>query len=855
LLAVWALLATAAAQAQTHHRFAAPGAWVDVVNADMAPAPANARAESSTETLLFDRQINVTAEGDDYYQRLVTRVLNPDGVDEYSQIDLVVDPTFQSLDIHWLTIVRDGVAIDQRPTARITELAQETDLRNRIYNGNYTINVLLSDVRPGDVVDYAFSLRSREQLFPGHFYARLDLGWSTPVAWQRVRVLAPVERGLRYRTSDGSPVPSPVTRGSRSVLTLESRDVPGIAADSSVPGWYSLWPFLEVGDLKDWRDVARRTSPLYRERSREGALVDEVVAAIRAAGGSPEQQALRALQWVQEEIRYTSISIGRGSHEPTAPNVVIERRFGDCKDMSLLLVAILRALGIEADVALVHSWRGRALDETLPSPYAFDHVIARAQIGGADYWLDATNSTQRGPLTVARSPSFARALVLGEQADGLAVIPKPGANMRERDVSVVFDARKGMQAPATLDITTQYRGALAESMRAVFLNSTPEQRQTDYVSYIARYYATAKMREPLKLNDDLASNVLEVSERYSLDSAFIANDEDILELVLHPDELYNYADPLGAGSRQAPLALEYPIRVRQNIVVHLPESWSVVEEQEVVDNPAFRYRGSVRYAANTLTLDYEYQALDDHVPAAAVAQFELDRARMYGDLGYSLTYNPALASGIPTAVAPLPMVVLLLGIGGSIWAAVTLGFRYDPEPKRVDERAPVGIRGWLLLPALHIVLSPFIVGWVLLEWLPFLGAELWSALPGVVAEPYSGSVRALVLAFWLLSIGLLAASVLLVWLFFTKRTSAPVFYIAVQWGALVVFTVFVIWGIAADLDMETDPARFTAETLRDTLVAAIWTAYMLSSRRVKATFVRRRRPAREAAATAPLPAA
>ena len=847
-LAAGALLAAAGAQAQSYYRFTAPAEWVDVVNAEPTTTPtrANARAES-TETLLFDRQINVTADGDEYYQRLVTRVLSPVGVDEYSQVDFVVDPSFQSLDIHWLTIVRDGVALDQRSTARISELAQETELRNRIYNGRYAVNVLLSDVRPGDVVDYAFTLRSRENLYPGHFYSRLDLGWSTPVKRQRVRILAPLDRGMRYRSSDGSPVPPPVVRGSTTELLLESRDVAAIVADGSVPGWHSAWPFLEIGDFQEWRDVVLRSARFYRDRPRSGALLDEVVAAIRDRGGPPEEQALRALQWVQEEIRYASISIGRGSHEPTEPNVVIERRYGDCKDKSLLLVSMLGALGIDADVALVHSWRGRALDATLPTPYAFDHVIVRAQLGATVHWLDATSSTQHDALTVDRSPSFERALVLREGSEELAVIPKPGTDVRVRDIAVVVDARRGMEAPATLDITTSYRGALADDMRSLFQSRTPEQWQTDYTSYIARYYASAKVREPLSFNDDRETNVLELHEHYSLDSAFVANDDGVLELVLHPDELYNYADPLGAGSRQAPLSLEYPIRVHQNIVVRLPQSWNVTEERQVIDNPAFRYRSSVRYAADALTLDYEYQALDDHVPAAAIARFEADRARMYDDLGYGLTFDPAFESHIPAAVAPLPMAVLLLALGGSIWAALALGYRYDPAPRSVSAAAPVGIAGWLLLPALHVSLMPLVVGWVLWEWLPFIGAEQWRALPELVTEPYGASVRAVVLVFWTLSTGLLAASVLGAWLFFTKRTSAPAFYLGTQWGAIVLFVTFVTWAMVSGFDEETTVVVHVGETVRDVFWTVIWTAYILSSRRVAATFVARRRRTPEAA--------
>ena len=44
--------------------------------------------------------------------------------------------------------------------ARITALPQETELRGWIYNDTYNINILLSDVRVGDVVEYDYTFHS-----------------------------------------------------------------------------------------------------------------------------------------------------------------------------------------------------------------------------------------------------------------------------------------------------------------------------------------------------------------------------------------------------------------------------------------------------------------------------------------------------------------------------------------------------------------------------------------------------------------------------------------------------------------------------------------------------------------------
>src|SRR5207245_3226925 len=82
--------------------------------------------------------------------------------------------------------------------------------------------------------------------------------------------------------------------------------------------------------------------------------VHDVVARIGAAPReSAEQRVLQALRFVQDEIRYMGVEIGVNSHMPYSPATVVKRRYGDCKDKTLLLITMLRALGISARPALV----------------------------------------------------------------------------------------------------------------------------------------------------------------------------------------------------------------------------------------------------------------------------------------------------------------------------------------------------------------------------------------------------------------------------------------------------------------------------------------------------------------------
>src|SRR5690606_16334671 len=126
--------------------------------------------------------------------------------------------------------------------------------------------------------------------------------------------------------------------------------------------------------------------------------VVEIAQSIRARDLQPEQQILAALRMVQDDIRYFSLALAESTHRPTPPGMVLERRFGDCKDKSLLAVTLLRELGFDAHVALVRSDGGALLPHLMPSIKAFDHAIVTVHHDGRDWWFDPTMLYQRGRI-------------------------------------------------------------------------------------------------------------------------------------------------------------------------------------------------------------------------------------------------------------------------------------------------------------------------------------------------------------------------------------------------------------------------------------------------------------------------
>ncbi len=644
-----AAAAAAVKTSGTHlYRLAPAPQWVLPRAAEYdAPIPAD-DIDNGSFYVLFDRQVRVLAGGDEAYTHIAVKVATPAGVDGNSQVDMTLDPDWQRLALHFVRIVRDGKAIDQLGRARISEFAQESEREEQIYNGNWTVNLLLSDLRVGDVVEYAYTTYSRPALFADHYWDHVATTWTDPVRYQRLRILYPATRALRYRRYGETQAPHAATLGAERELAWEWHDVPAVRAESDTPAWHEPWSAIEFTDLPDWGAVVKLAAPLYdlpdaamqkltaplpapQLTPRLAAAIESV----RASARTPAERLLQTLRFVQDDIRYTGIEIGEGSHRPRPPELVLETRFGDCKDKTLLMVTMLRALGIEAVPVLVHSDQGAALDERLPTPYAFNHVIARARLAGRDYWLDGTNSNQKGALGALAQPSFGWGLPLQQGAQALVAMPRQANNASGWSVATTLDLRGGADAPARLSIASSYRGDSADAMRRDLDAMSRSEREAKYLNYYAALYPGIRRLRNYDIHDDVATNTLRISEDYVVDGVF-ARSREGRALTLSADEIEPYTHLPETRLRRTPLAIAYPLQLAQEFTVLLPPGWSADTSSMRIDNPAFRYSSSARLEQRTLHLRYDYVALHDHVDVVAIPQFFRDVTQMKNDLGYRL---------------------------------------------------------------------------------------------------------------------------------------------------------------------------------------------------------------------------
>ncbi|WP_448519719.1 transglutaminase domain-containing protein [Rhodoflexus sp.] len=118
------------------------------------------------------------------------------------------------------------------------------------------------------------------------------------------------------------------------------------------------------------------------------SLVDSLTAGMQ----STEQKARAIFTWVQQNIHYIAFEDGYGGLIPRKATDVLRKRYGDCKDMTALLVALMRHAGIEAYFTWIGTRRLPYRYTELPTPMVDNHMIATIKLGEQLIFLDATDT-------------------------------------------------------------------------------------------------------------------------------------------------------------------------------------------------------------------------------------------------------------------------------------------------------------------------------------------------------------------------------------------------------------------------------------------------------------------------------
>ncbi|MEO6994178.1 MAG: DUF3857 domain-containing protein [Lacunisphaera sp.] len=834
-------------------------------------APTQARENSSGEDfLLLDEQHRLASNED--YQHRVFQIVTDGGRQGSSQVYFHFDPSYQKLIIHQLKLIRGKEVFDRLDMKKLQVIQQERDLDSQLYNGQRSALQILDDVRVGDIIDVAYTLQGANPVFEGKFIDTSLLDWSVPVRVLNYRVLVPAGRTISSRVQGPAQASFNVQlRDGEQDLSWRRTDAPIVESENAVPSSHVVFSFLDLSEFRSWHDVVQWAVPLYALDDRPRPLLAVQIAEIRRHASTAEIQAVAALAFVQEQIRYLGIEMGPGSHRPSDPEEVLRRRFGDCKDKARLLTALLRGLGLEAAPALVHSSRREAVLDRLPTPYAFDHVVVALDLNSRRYIIDPTLAYQRGDRLelrhVGRYGPYLRVAATTTALETPALGPFDTNAILLKETFQVT----ALEKPATLTVVTVTAGRGADSLRLRFATNTSEQIGREYLDYYTRYYPGITQEKAIETVDDPRGNTFTSTEHYLVKNLFpLESNGELRRAEFQPGSIWDYARTPNLAQRKQPYAINHPTQVEQRTIINLPEDWIVTPNDEKITDPAFSLQATAKNESpRQVVIDYHWASTAFSVETARLGEFADNAAKARKTLGYQLTWRvpgatPPSAKPAPAVTTdtgfPLnwPMVALaacVLAIGAHpSWRLVKRRNPTPPEPpllSTLEQRDPFtylprprenleGLGGWLILVAVGLFVRPSLyISAIYGARRAYFNQNVWQLLTTTTSKAYNpnfGMVAPLELIY---NFAMLGCSILLLILFFRRSHLFPRF-MQVFLGCIVLGSLFAIWDSATISHKPVNALDFETMKiiLQAVIAAAVWIPYFQVSRRVKATFTR-----------------
>jgi tetratricopeptide (TPR) repeat protein/transglutaminase-like putative cysteine protease len=479
-----------------------PKALYEAASAVPVPDGANVVELVEDESYTFDDAGRMAHVG-----RIVYKVLTQKGAEGWDSLAVGWEPWHEARPIIRARVIAPDFSVHTLDANTITEApARGGDYKT--YSDGKRLHAPFPAIAPGVVVEEEYTETETQPLFAPGRVGRIELGQQdVPVAHSRVIFDAPA--GLPLRTDvfllpDVKPVRTEA--GGRVTLTFDVGSIDGIdPRDPYLPPDVVRFPIIGFATGASWQSVAAEYGKIVDNLS-GSAAVKAVVDPLVAGKKSVAEKEAAIVDYLDREVRYTGIEFGEAAIVPHDPAETLAKKYGDCKDKATLLVAMLRAAGIPANVALLSVESRMDVSADLPGMGMFDHAIVYVP-GKNPIWIDATDRyAQLGQIPMGDQGRLA----LITSATTTALEKTPESTSKDNGLKETREFTLTDNGPANVVEITEPEGIYASAYRGYYADKPDKDTRDGLRGYVQSEYVSddlttvdrtdpADLSEPFKL--------------------------------------------------------------------------------------------------------------------------------------------------------------------------------------------------------------------------------------------------------------------------------------------------------------------------------------------------------------------
>ncbi|MBC8143075.1 MAG: DUF3857 domain-containing transglutaminase family protein, partial [Armatimonadetes bacterium] len=504
------------------------------------------------------------------------------------------------------TIRPDGSVVEVKPDEIHDQAYGDGDM----YTDARVKAFSMPALEEGAIVDYQYVIEDKNPYIPGGFWTGWYFGGLEPRMQSRLTITAPKEMVLREtpRNVQTEGKMNVMTRTKTTVdastvkYTYEMRGINPLAMEPLMPSPMNYLAQINISTLQNWQDVAGTYWNLAKDRMVADAEIKRITAEVTKGKTTPEEKAKAIFYYVEEKTRYVAKELGIGAIQPRPAALTCAYKYGDCKDMTTLLVAMCKEAGITAHPVLLRAGSDDPVSDKLPSMDAFNHAIALAEINGKKYWLDATAQI----ATFGEIPGADRgsdALVIRDGIGKFEVIPQYAPDDNRQLLSAKLTLSPEGAATGTVTITSNADNNMA--LRSAFLNTPPEKHK-QLIEALARGIAPNPRITTWKVSDFKNKDVPVAVTFDATFPSWAKRSGDLLLFAARPEQNEGRtSSPFGQDTiRLLPVTQQTALRGETSLELTLPAGYALLSPPTNADikSDLGNYQRTVSVAGDRLTI-------------------------------------------------------------------------------------------------------------------------------------------------------------------------------------------------------------------------------------------------------------
>lgn len=284
----------------------------------------------------------------------VQRVTSEIALDKFNKYERVFNGDLQKVEVLEAQILKaDGKKIPVPAESVQIKLTVQAEAAPA-FSSLKLLEIKFNDFKVGDASAVKVRIHTTKPYFANHF-DDIDV-FPAIYEWKsiEVNVSAPKDFPLYTQANDldGGKLND---ENGRARWRWTKQNLPAVELETAMLDFYETSPKVAVTSFKNyeelgaayWSEAVKKSTVTPEIQT----LADEITKDIK----EPQAQAYAIYEWANKNVRYLSIVLERGGWIPHDASQILANRYGDCKDYSTLLNALLKAKNIESYPVIIRA--------------------------------------------------------------------------------------------------------------------------------------------------------------------------------------------------------------------------------------------------------------------------------------------------------------------------------------------------------------------------------------------------------------------------------------------------------------------------------------------------------------------